>query len=152
ILESDPDVPTPVHGRVDEASEIDAEAGDHPWNKTSRALQKIEMGFECDPGGRKPPSEGVGKHEAVYRRLQPSEPPGQGCAEPRKPRLVDRIARPQAVRLGELETAQDVVFRIQVDETVGFAIREIDRRELAAARINNRDVDNSSLCQRLDMR
>ena len=137
----------------DQRPDIDAEPRDHPRRAGRDLVQQRQMGVEIFRRRRIAERELVREHETVNRQRQRRPGVRKSRAEPRKARLIDRVARPHAVLRADPQALDDVLAGILIDEA-GFAVRELVSSVARFDRtgIDHRPFDQSALRQFVKMR
>ena len=140
-----------LHRLANQRTDVDAEAGDHP--RRARRLfgeQRPMCGERIGPW-RETEGERVGEHQPVDGRFG-AHGAGESRAGARETRLVDGIGRMESVANGERQPVAHVRVRVQV----GLRRRRFgpcrQLREVDAARIDRRELQQAARRQGLYVR
>jgi hypothetical protein len=143
ILQADANVSSERNGFRNEGSQVDPEACDHPGSGRRLFGEKRQMGLKGEAAGREPEGERIGEHEAIKRPAQAGKACSERRSEPGEAGFVNRIARRQAMMRRDLKPLEDMVLRIEVDETLIASGRTIPPAEIDAARIDDGHFDKA---------
>lgn len=106
------------HGDVPEPVELDAETGDHPGCPGITGVEQAQVAVQRPLGGWQAEGERRREHEPVDRARRAGDGGTQSCAGAQEARLVDGVARHQAVLAAQLQPGPHVRGRVGVEEAV----------------------------------